>query len=55
MDEDFDYKEGNKFASLLAGSKNIAVSDFAKNKTFKEQKEFLPIFEVREELRKIVS
>ena len=43
MEEDIDYKESNKFAALLTG-KNAAVSDFAKNKSIKEQKEFLPIF-----------
>ena len=35
--------------------KNEAVSDFAKNKTIKEQREFLPVFQVREELMKVIQ
>ena len=35
--------------------KNQAVSDFARFKTIKEQREFLPVFGVRDELLKIIS
>jgi pre-mRNA-splicing factor ATP-dependent RNA helicase DHX38/PRP16 len=34
--------------------KNEAVSDFAKNKTLKEQREYLPIYEVRDELVRLI-
>ena len=30
------------------------MSDFAKNKSLKQQREYLPVFEVREELRKVI-
>lgn len=36
------------------GTKYGAVSDFAKNKTLKEQREYLPVFEVRDDLRKVI-
>jgi pre-mRNA-splicing factor ATP-dependent RNA helicase DHX38/PRP16 len=38
----------------LLSKKTVAVSDFSKNKTMKEQREFLPVYEVRDELRKII-
>ena len=34
--------------------KSEAVSDFAKSKTMKEQREFLPIYSVREELLNVI-
>lgn len=40
-----DYKDSSRFASLL--KKQEGVSDFSKNKTMKQQREFLPIYEVR--------
>ena len=48
-----DYKDSTRFASLL--KKTEAVSDFAKNKTLKEQRQFLPIYEVRDELMKVIA
>lgn len=36
--ENADYKQSGKFAALLSGSKLAAVSDFARNKTIKEQR-----------------
>jgi pre-mRNA-splicing factor ATP-dependent RNA helicase DHX38/PRP16 len=47
---DVNYKDDHKFADVMAG-KNEAVSDFAKKKSIKEQREFLPIFAVRQEVR----
>ena len=52
-DGEVDYKDGAKFSSLLSG-KRSAATDFSRNKTLKEQREMLPIFEVREELSKII-
>ena len=52
-DGEVDYKDGAKFSSLLGG-KNVAATDFSRNKTLKEQREMLPIFEVRDELRKMI-
>ena len=51
-DGEVDYKDNNRFASLL--KKTEAVSDFAKNKTLKEQREYLPIYEVRDELVRLI-
>ena len=38
-----DYKENTKFSDLLS-KKTVAASDFSKNKTLKQQREFLPVF-----------
>jgi hypothetical protein len=42
----------SKFASHLQSSH--AVSDFARSRSMREQREFLPVFGVREELLKVV-
>lgn len=34
--------------------KNEAVSDFAKSKTIKEQREYLPVYSVRDELLTVI-
>lgn len=47
-----DFKGESKFASHLKA--NVGVSDFAKNRTLKEQREYLPAFACREELLKII-
>ena len=46
------YKGDSKFASHLKTS--AGVSTFAKNRTLKEQREFLPAFACREDLMKII-
>jgi pre-mRNA-splicing factor ATP-dependent RNA helicase DHX38/PRP16 len=52
-DANYDYKKSNQFSAALL-EKNQAVSDFARFKTLKQQREFLPVFGVKEELmRKI--
>ena len=38
----------------MTGTKYGAVSEFARNKTIKQQREYLPVFEVREELSKVI-
>jgi pre-mRNA-splicing factor ATP-dependent RNA helicase DHX38/PRP16 len=52
-EDEGDYKGDSQFASHLK-DKSDAVSAFAKNKTIKEQREFLPVFSVREELLQVV-
>ncbi|KAJ4836427.1 hypothetical protein Tsubulata_043006 [Turnera subulata] len=47
-----DFKEEAKFAQHLKSGE--AVSDFAKSKTIAEQRQYLPIFSVREELLQVV-
>jgi pre-mRNA-splicing factor ATP-dependent RNA helicase DHX38/PRP16 len=52
-DGEVDYKDGAKFSTLLSG-KQVKATDFSRNKTFKEQREMLPVFEVREEIRRLI-
>ncbi|CEP11000.1 hypothetical protein [Parasitella parasitica] len=47
-----DAKGDSKFASHLKSSE--AASDFARTRTMREQREFLPVFAVREDLLKVV-
>ena len=47
QDGEADYKDGAKFSSLLSG-KRVAATDFSRNKTLKQQREMLPVYEVRE-------
>ncbi|PPQ73680.1 hypothetical protein CVT26_010766 [Gymnopilus dilepis] len=47
-----DYKGDSKFASHLTSS--ASVSSFAKSRTLKEQREYLPAFACREELMKVI-
>ncbi len=47
-DRDVDYKTDQKFSEHM--TKQEAVSDFAKKKSFKQQRQFLPVFAIREEV-----
>jgi pre-mRNA-splicing factor ATP-dependent RNA helicase DHX38/PRP16 len=47
-----DYKGDSKFASHLKAS--TSQSAFARNRTLKEQREYLPAFACREDLMKIL-
>ncbi len=55
----YDNKDDNNNINSQYGKvlfeKSEAVSDFAKNKSIKEQREYLPIFSVREELLNIIK
>jgi len=48
-----DYKAESQYASALR-KKNEAVSEFAKSKTLKEQREYLPVYSVRDELMTVI-
>ncbi|KAJ3126006.1 DEAH-box RNA helicase prp16, partial [Irineochytrium annulatum] len=48
-----DYKGESQFSSFLK-DKTDAVSAFARNKTLSEQREYLPVFAVREELLSVI-
>lgn len=50
---ELDYKADHKFAYLLQ-DKTEAVSDFAKAKSMAEQRKFLPIYAVRNELLNVI-
>ena len=45
---DIDFRNDKKFADIMKDSE--AVSDFAKKKTLMEQRRFLPIFAVKNEV-----
>ncbi|XP_052231826.1 pre-mRNA-splicing factor ATP-dependent RNA helicase PRP16-like isoform X2 [Dreissena polymorpha] len=51
--EERDYKVDHKFADLLQ-EKTEAVSEFAKKRTLAQQRQYLPIFAVRNELLNII-
>ncbi|MED6205991.1 hypothetical protein PIB30_022881 [Stylosanthes scabra] len=51
-DGEIDFKEEAKFSQHL--KKEEAVSDFAKSKSIAEQRQYLPIFSVREELLQVI-
>ncbi|KAI4304917.1 hypothetical protein MLD38_040374 [Melastoma candidum] len=51
-DGEVDFKEEAKFAQHL--KKDEAVSDFAKSKTIAQQRQYLPIFSVRDELLQVI-
>lgn len=53
-DDNVDYKDGSSFAKHMKGKVNEAQSQFAKTKSMAEQREYLPVYAVREELLNIV-
>jgi len=50
--DDVDFKSDSKFAEHMGA--NEAVSDFAKQKTLAQQREFLPAFACRQEILRII-
>ena len=52
--EEGDFKSRSQFASHM-GEKGAAVSAFAKGKSIREQREYLPVFAVREELMRVIA
>lgn len=52
-DDEVDYKADNQYAAALK-KKTEAVSEFAKSKTIKEQREYLPVYSVRDELMTVI-
>ena len=51
--DEIDYKRAQKFAEHMQ-EKNQAVSDFALKRTLDEQRKFLPIYAIRDDLLKII-
>ena len=51
-----DYKKSSGFASHMNkdGEKSEAVSEFARKKTIREQRQFLPAFTVRDDLLNVI-
>lgn len=52
-DGEIDFKEEAKFAQHL--KKDEGVSDFARTKTLSQQRQYLPIFSVRDELMQVMN
>lgn len=50
--DEVDYKADSKYADAM--KQTMAVSEFSKAKTIKQQREFLPIFTVRDELLTVI-
>ncbi len=53
VEDEVDYRAESQYAAALR-KKNEAVSEFAKSKTIKEQREYLPVYSVREELMTVI-
>ena len=53
--EQVDYRKEGSFAQHMRDQKNEAQSDFARTKSLKQQREFLPIYSVRKELLRVVE
>ncbi|KAK6930841.1 DEAD-box helicase, OB fold [Dillenia turbinata] len=51
-DGEVDYKEDAKFAQHM--KKNEAVSDFAKSNTLAQQRQYLPIYSIRDDLLQVI-
>ena len=52
-DSEYNYKKASQYGETMK-MKNEAQSNFAKNMTFTEQRQYLPIFRVRDQLMQIV-
>ena len=52
-DDHIDYRDGSSFAKHMKG-KTEARSQFALSKTLKEQREYLPVYMVRDELLGVI-
>jgi len=51
---EIDYKKSTGYAQHVNKSKSNKVSDFAKSKSIREQREFLPAFTIRDELLNVI-
>jgi pre-mRNA-splicing factor ATP-dependent RNA helicase DHX38/PRP16 len=53
-DGEIDFKAGAKFAEHMKEAKSSAQSTFAKTKTIKQQREFLPVYGCRDDLMHVI-
>ncbi|CAM9184472.1 unnamed protein product, partial [Phaeothamnion confervicola] len=51
----YNYREAAGFAKHMKAQKSGAASDFSRNKTMQEQREYLPVYQVREELLQVIA
>uniref|UniRef100_A0AC35UFQ2 Pre-mRNA-splicing factor ATP-dependent RNA helicase PRP16 n=1 Tax=Rhabditophanes sp. KR3021 TaxID=114890 RepID=A0AC35UFQ2_9BILA len=53
-DVEANFKDDQKFKHLMGDSKDTAVSEFALQKSLKEQRESLPVFSVKERMMRVI-
>jgi len=53
-EEGVDYRDGSSFGKHMKDIKAVAQSDFARTKTIKEQREYLPVYTCRSRLMDVV-
>jgi pre-mRNA-splicing factor ATP-dependent RNA helicase DHX38/PRP16 len=53
-DGEIDYKKSSGFAEHMKVNKDKAVSKFAKEKSIRQQREYLPVFTVRDQLLNVI-
>jgi len=53
-DGEVDYKKSSQFKDIMAAQKSAKVSEFARTRTIQEQRRFLPIYGVREDLLNVI-
>ena len=53
-DGEIDYKKSSGFAEHMKAKKDEAVSKFAKEKSIRQQREYLPVFTVRDQLLNVI-
>lgn len=53
-EEDYDYRKDSKFSEHLKEMKKEGQSEFSKSKSMAEQRQYLPIYTVREELLNVI-
>lgn len=49
-----DYRKDQKFAEHMMNNEQTGSSDFAKRKTLHQQRQFLPVFAVRQDLLNVI-
>merc|ERR1719295_994840 len=54
IDDRTDYKENQKFADHMKVDQEGGKTDFSKKKTIKQQREFLPVYAVRQQLLQLI-
>uniref|UniRef100_A0A915KJ66 Uncharacterized protein n=1 Tax=Romanomermis culicivorax TaxID=13658 RepID=A0A915KJ66_ROMCU len=53
-DSSKDYKSSHQFAEHMKNAPSEAASEFAKEKTIKQQREYLPVFACRQQLLSVI-
>lgn len=54
VEVEVDYRKENAFSEHIKNNKSVAQSTFAKTKTLQEQREYLPVFTIRQQLMQVI-